>query len=450
LTQEQARISELESQLRLLLEKVSQLEKELSYYRNKKDSSNSSLPPSQDPFRARRTESLRQPSGRKPGGQFGHKGSFLEMSSEPTEVIVHQPHYCTICGKDLSEEQSAFLGKRQVIDLPIITPHVIEHQIYGKRCNCGHVTQGHYPGEAHSPVCYGSNIQALTAYFHARQYIPFERLAELYSDIFKLPISSGSLVNMVQSFANKASGIYETIRQRVAQSAVVGADETGTCIKGKNAWTWVFQTPQATYIHSDKSRAKSVIDQLFPQGFAQTTLVHDCWKPYFKVQAKGHQICTAHLLRELKYLNKLYPQQQWTEDFTSLLHRALDLKKTLRAVDYLQPIQERITLEQQLDSLLNQNINLEYEKLITFKERIIRYRNHLFSFLYQFEVPPDNNASERAVRTFKVKQKVSGLFRSQEGAKAFAVIRSVIDTTIKNAKNIWEAIALVTMRPVTE
>ena len=267
----------------------------------------------------------------------------------------------------------------------------------------------------------------------------------MYTDVFGLDVSCGCLVNMVQSFSEKARGIYDTIRQRVSSSAVVGADETGTCIKGKNGWTWVFQTPYATYIHSDKSRSKAVIDKLFPEGFAKSVLVHDCWKPYFKVTSKGHQICTAHLLRELKYLDKIYPQQQWTGDFSSLLHKALDLKKNLCVVDYLQPVPQRTELEQQLDCLLNQEINIEQKKLIVFKERIIRYRNYLFSFLYHPEIPPDNNASERAVRTFKVKQKVSGLFRSQEGAKAFAVIRSVIDTTIKNAKNVLEALALVAL-----
>jgi transposase len=459
LTRDQARIKELESQLEtqtrltvslsgklaMLEEKIVMLEKELSFYRNEKNSSNSSVPPSQDPFRVKRTESLRQSTGRKPGGQPGHAGSFLAMSSDPTDMVLHQPCYCNCCGSDLSGVSPEFLGKRQVLDIPPVHPVVTEHRIYGKRCRCGYLTQSDYPVEAHSPVCYGSRLQALTAYFHARQYISFERLRELYCDLFSIPVSSGCLVNMVQNFADKASNIYETIRRRVSQSKIVGADETGTCIQGKNGWTWVFQTPEVTYLHSDKSRAKTVIDQVFPKGFPEATLVHDCWKSCFGVQAKGHQICTAHLLRELKYLDKLYPAQQWTTDFTSLLHKALELKRTLTATDYLQPIQERMRMEDQLDILLNQTIDPAHEKLITFKKRIVNYRNYLFPFLYQTDIPPDNNASERAVRTFKVKQKVSGLFRSNDGAKAYAVIRSVIDTTIKNTKNVLEALDAVAM-----
>jgi len=145
----------------------------------------------------------------------------------------------------------------------------------------------------------------------------------------------------------------------------------------------------------------------------------------------------------LKYLSKLYPKQQWSENCKSLLLQAVELKKRLSPADYLQPVKKRTELEKAFELLLEQTISPQYQKLIVFKKRIIRYRNFLFTFLYEQQVPPDNNASERAVRTFKVKQKISGLFRSDEGAKAFAVIRSVIDTTIKNTKNVMETLAII-------
>jgi transposase len=302
LTNDQSRIKELELQVEFLTQQIKELlaqnailEAKLSNYLTKKNSSNSSTPPSQDPHRLKRTESLRVKSGLPPGGQSGHQGHFLEITDDPTDTIVHSPDYCTCCGKSLHSIPSVFSGKRQVIDIPAVHPTVTEHQIYSKRCTCGHLTESSYPPEAHSAVCYGSNLQSLTAYFHARQYIPYQRMREMYREIFGLSISSGSLVNMVSSFAANCKGIYEEIHRRVSASSVVGADETGVCIKGKNHWAWVFQTPQATYIHTDKSRGKKVIDQLFPQGFPQTILVHDCWSPYFGVPTKGHQICTAHL-----------------------------------------------------------------------------------------------------------------------------------------------------------
>ena len=295
-------IMELKGQLHTLGEeytglkaKNASLEEELSRYRTKKNSSNSSIPPSQDPHRIKRTESLRQRSGLKPGGQPGHEGSCLEMVTEPTETILHQPGYCKCCGCDLTGVPAEFAGKRQVIDIPPVTPVVIEHQIYRKRCRCGHVTACDFPVEAHSPVCYGPRLEGLTAYFHSRQYIAFERLGELYLEVFGLSISSGCLVGMVKSVAGKSKSVYEEIRSRICVSPVVGADETGVNINGKNRWAWVFQTPKLTYIHADLSRSKKVIDTLFPQGFPGSILVHDCLNSYFGVQTQGHQICTAHL-----------------------------------------------------------------------------------------------------------------------------------------------------------
>ena len=419
--------------------RVSYLEEKLFRYEHPKDSRNSSLPPSQDPFKPKRTESLREKSGKKPGGQQGHPGSCLAFSENPDEVIEHRSDYCSVCGADLSSAEPVFAGKRQVIDIPPIVPRIIEHRIYSRQCSCGHCQISDYPGEAHSSICYGNNLLGLTAYLHSRQYIPFDRMREMYQDLFGLFISSGSLVSMVQRFAGKVGGLYEVIRSRIAHSPVVGGDETGVCIGGKNHWGWTFQTPRATFITIDASRGKKVIDRHFNHGFPLSTLVHDCWKSYFNVTAQSHQICTAHLLRELKYLGQLY-QDEWPKKFTRLLHDALQLKKELAPSDYLQPIEQRKQLEQRLDELISLSVNSKYEKLITFKNRITQYRQYLFRFLYQYEVPPDNNASERAIRTFKVKQKVSGLFRSFDGAQAFAVIRSVIDTTVKNGQNVWLAL----------
>jgi transposase len=160
------------------------------------------------------------------------------MHAEATSVIRHELGYCTHCGIDLSETTPEFAGKRQVIDLPSIEPKIIEHQIYRKQCTCGHVTQGDYPAEARSSICYGAEMQALTAYLHARQYIPFERMEELYHNLFGLSVSSGILVKLIGKFSEKASGVYAAIRDRELHSPVIEA--------------------------------------LFPGGFPRTALVHDC------------------------------------------------------------------------------------------------------------------------------------------------------------------------------
>jgi transposase len=231
-----------------LEKRIACLEEKLSRYEHPKNSSNSSAPPSQDPFRIKRTASLREKSGKKPGGQKGHPGSGLAFSVNPDETIEHKPDYCSVCGRDLSNEAAVFAGKRQVTDIPPTVPVITEHRIYSRQCSCGHCQVSEYPQEAHGSVCYGENLTGLTAYFHSRQYIPFERMREMYRDIFNLHVSAGSLAGMIQRFAAKSANIYEIIRSRIALSAVVGADETGVCIKGKYQWAWTFQPPRATFI----------------------------------------------------------------------------------------------------------------------------------------------------------------------------------------------------------
>ena len=435
-------IIQLLDRIDLLEKQVAILEEKLSRYEHPKNSSNSSIAPSQDLFRGKRTSSLREKSGKKPGGQPGHKGTTLRFSDTPDRIIEHKSDFCSVCGGDLTSIESVFAGSRQVIDLPPTVPVISEHRIFSRRCSCGHCQTGSYPAEAHSRVCYGQNLLGLTAYFHSRQYIPYDRMREMYREVFGLEISCGSLVEMIRRVADKAGDIYEDIRRRISQSPVVGGDETGVCIDGKNRWAWTFQTPRYTFIDVDVSRGKKVIDKHFQDGFPKSVMVHDCWKPYFKVYAENHQICTAHLLRELKYLDQVYGNE-WTTQFTQLLKEALLLKKALTPIDYLSPIEKRKQLEKRLDELLKCSINEKHGKLLTFQHRMKEYRQYLFQFLYSFEIPPDNNASERAVRTFKVKQKVSGLFRSLEGAHAFSVIRSLIDTVIKNGQNVRDGLALV-------
>ena len=414
----------------------------LSLYENKKNSKNSSIPPSQDPFGTNKTTSLREKSGKKVGGQSGHEGSTLEMVENPDEIIEHSPQYCSICGKDLSQIESHFEGRRQLVDIPPIVPIITEHVIYSKQCTCGHCQKSNYPIDVHSPICYGTNIKAMTAYLHTRQYIPYGRMQEMFTDVFGVNISSGSLVNLMNEFAKKSEPIYQQILDKVGQSDVVGGDETGVRINGKNQWAWTFQSKLLTYIFVHTSRGKKAIEDIFTGRFSKSVLVHDCWSSYFSTDVETHQICTAHLLRELKYLDQLY-QNPWTNSFTNLIHDALELKRTLVPSDYLMPIAQRADLEKLLDNLLQSPINSKHKKLGTFKERIVKYRDFLFQFLYYQNAPPDNNASERAIRTFKVKQKVSGLFRSQEGAQNFAIIRSIIDTTIKNKQNVLNALTTI-------
>ncbi len=165
----------LEEKIDFLLKRVDYLEKEvvrltdrLAKYENPKNSKNSSKPPSSDFPKLPKTQSLRESSGKKPGGQFGHDGTTLKMVTNPDIIETHCPSFCTCCGEDLSTIPAIFIGKRQVIDIPPILPIVTEHQIFNKCCKCGQLNQASFPMGVNTPVSYGGNVQALTAYLSVR------------------------------------------------------------------------------------------------------------------------------------------------------------------------------------------------------------------------------------------------------------------------------------------
>jgi transposase len=338
------------------------------------------------------------------------------MSSRPDVTIKHEPEYCNHCGKLLSDIPGELLGKRQVIDIPPILPVITEHQIYRKHCTCRHCTESTYPVEVHSPVCYGENVISLTGYLHARQYLPYDRMSEMFRDVFGLSVSSGTLVNLVSRLSERCTPVYEYIREKLRKSEVVGADETGVCVNGKNQWAWTFQNDKLTYIYIDPSRGRKVIDSVFASGLPQSIMVHDCWKPYFSTDCQTHQICTAHLLRELKYLDKLY-NESWTSDFKDLISAALELKRELRETDYLQPVVQRNILETRLDELLLKPVDSKHKKLLAFKDRMIKYRKYLLLFLYHYTFLTITMPRKELSELSKLNEKYPVYSVSEKGAR---------------------------------
>jgi len=407
-----------------------ELKSKLADYQTKKDSNNSSKPPSSDFSNLKKTKSLKKSSGKKVGGQPGHKGSSMKMVSNPDFTEGHHPSYCNSCGNDLSDVGPKLFGKRQVVDIPEITRIVTEHQVYKKACSCGCVSKGSYPTGVDAPISYGKNTQALIAYLSTRQYIPYKRLEEILRSVFGLNICQGSIKNILDKTSEKLGPMYEIIRKYVLNSPVVGGDETSVNINGKNNWAWTFQNDKATYIGIHPRRGYMAIEELMPEGFGKTTIVSDCWASYFKTNAKSHQICTAHILRELQYLTERYKGQTWSGRLTKLIKVALKINR----LQYIDPrIVARIT--NKLKEFLNEVIDKSFKKIIALQKRLIKYQDYLFLFLKNELIPPDNNGSERAIRNFKVKQKVSGFFKTDNGAANYAILRSVCDTAIKNNQN---------------
>jgi transposase len=242
--------------------------------------------------------------------------------------------------------------------------------------------------------------------------------------------------------ASKGVDAYEMIRQRVLRSSVIGTDETGVKINGKKHWFWTWQNDHATFIATSTNRGIATIEENVSGISPEAVLVHDCWKAHFQTMVKEHQLCTAHLERETKYLEERY-KVAWPIRFRNMLREAHKLKKQFTPTDYYYPNHPRDLLKKELDNLLSEPLNPKHKEMITFQKRITKYRDHVFTFLYHPDVPPDNNGSERAIRNVKVKQKISGQFKIFSAAENFAILRSIIDTAMKNNQNVVEALSVV-------
>ncbi len=422
-----------------LTAQVQTLQAEVNWLKTHKNSGNSSLPPSQDMYH-KKNQSLREKSNKKSGGQPGHKGETLLMSPNPDNVIEHKPNEtCSRCGKIHSEEAYQMIGKRQVIDIPVIKASIVEHQIFQLKCSCGCVTTGNYPASVTAPVQYGNNLISLTAYLSSRQYVPYNRLSELIKSITNVSMSEGTIYNLLNKAANMVLPIYKGIKEEISRAITIGGDETGVKVKKDKSWAWTWQTLQATYIAISQSRGFAAVMENFPDGFPHATLVSDSWAAQLKTPAKRHQLCLAHLLRELNFLQELY-KIKWVTEMKEILSSAINLKNKMTPEQYDLPNKERSDLLIKFDQLIDQQLPERYSKIIPFRKRLKKRKNQVFNFLFYPDVPYDNNGSERAIRNLKVKQKVSGGFRSERGAEIFAILRSVVDTIIKKGGNPSESI----------
>ncbi len=423
---------------------IVKLKERISVLENKKNSNNSHIAPSQDQNRAKKNQSLREPTDRKVGGQKGHAGTTLECVHVADEIVKHSPTFCDGCKSDIANSYEELVSKRQLLDLPIIALQCIEHQVYKKQCSCGHTTVGIFPKHVASPVQYGPKVESLIGYLHARQYLPYARTKEFLNDVMGLSISTGGINNILQRLALKAVPMYDTIKEKILQATAVGADETGVNINGKNNWAWTWQNEKLTYIKCAASRGFKTVQEVFKNGLPNAVLIHDRWPCHFQTKAKAHQICTAHLLRELNYITELYKDKcVWAKEFKALLLEAACLKKELITRDYYYQNIKRDILFERLDHWLKYPITELHIKSKKLQKKLLAKQECILYFLLQSNVTPDNNGSERAIRNIKVKQKISGQFKTLESANVFAVIRSIIDTTIKNGNNVLNALHLI-------
>jgi transposase len=438
-----AKIQSQEKTIDGLITRITVLEAELAIYKNKKNSSNSHTPPSKDENRPVKNQSLREKSGKKAGGQQGHEGKTLECSAAIDTIVEHVANYCNYCGADLTGVPEALIETRQVIDIPVIKPVCTEHRIYRKTCSCGHSTESNFPAHIAAKVQYGPHVESLAAYLHARQYLPYQRMKEFFTDVMGLPVSVGGIHNILKRLTQKALPHYQQIKERLYRSVFIGTDETGVKVNGQKDWMWTWQNDDLTFIVHSGNRGFKTIEDNFSNGLPNAVLQHDRFACHFNCEAMHHQICMSHLLRDLQYINELYLQGGWAAEMIALIVQALQLKREMTVCQYYSENEERQRLMIKLEELLHFPLNENHDKAKALQKNLLKHQQYILYFLYHPKVPPDNNGAERAIRNIKVKQKISGQFKSDQGADGFAVLRSVIDTTIKSGQNVLNALSLI-------
>ena len=433
-------IAGLEEKLNFVLSLLSSPKAELV----KKDSHNSSLPPSSDLFgtAVKKNQSLRPSSTLKSGGQLGHAGTTLEMRDRPDVVIDLTSAVCSRCGTSLSTATPILQARRQVVEIPPIVPIYKEYRQYSCTCpTCTHEELPVFPLGVSAPIQYGSSVESLLSYLSVYQYIPYGRLQHLFANVFSLPISQGTIGNIMERVADKCAQYYGDIKTQIAESQVVGSDETGAKVNGKKAWIWVWQNTEATYIVPSDNRGARTVDQVFENGLPNATLVSDRFNAQLKTKSKANQMCLAHIKRDAIYLEET-EKHPFACQFNQFISEVFAVKKEQIEQNqaFVQGQQEAQIMEQKLNELLAITIiDEKYKQTKTLQNSMIKNRNALLPCLYNLDIPPDNNGSERAIRMVKVKQKISGQFKS--GQTAFCTIRSVIDTIKKRGEQILEELS---------
>lgn len=454
----------MEREIAELRARVSKLEAQLA-----KNSGNSHKPPSSDgAVKPPRTQSERKASGKKPGGQGGHKGSTLRKSLNPDRRIRHAVDTCSGCQHDLSKRAADVIDERQVYDFPILAIECTAHEIETKTCpHCDAITQAGLPellaAESGSAL-YGPNVRAFGVYLTMGQLLPFKRASEVIADLFKHQISSGTLVNWTEKAAASLRETEETIRGHLQDSrGVVHFDETGIRQSAKNKWLHSASSETLTYFAYHDKRGQEAIDEIGILPSFTGTAIHDRWESYFRYTDCRHGLCGAHLLRDLRFVFE-QEKEAWAGELRVCLeqmNKAIKRAKSLGRSRFNQPVIAR--WQKLYDRCLRAGFRLHIDK--NEKQGILakpdqrgrkrqrpgknlldalkEHRNSVLLFLTDFTVPFTNNQGERDIRMTKVKLKVSGCFRSPGGARSFCRIRGYLSTMRKQGAALLHALQTV-------
>lgn len=445
----QGQVQALTSEVERLRLRIKELEGQAS-----KNSKNSSKPPSSDGLK--KTTSLRVASGRKPGGQAGHVGRTLEQTDTPDLVIRHAlPERCDACQATLSNSDAQVSRRGQVFDIPAVRFEVVEHQTLRLRCPCGKLHESEFSPEVCEVAQYGPNVRALAVHLTQGQLLPFARAGELIKDVYGLDISPATLVQWVHEAAQALAPTVQAIVQSVQAAGVVHVDESGLRVASSLQWLHTAVTPTHTWYGVHPKRGMQAITDHGVLPDYAGVLVHDCWAPYWSLDC-AHSLCGAHLLRELVY-QKETTAQAWAQGLIELLLAANQACKAARQADTAVQSAQVEAFASQYRALVHegqaQNMpapkapgqrgRVKQSSAFNLLRRLLEREQEVLRFVRDLEVPFTNNLAERAIRMPKVKQRISGCFRTLPGAENFCTIRSYLDTARKQGFGMLHAMRAV-------
>jgi len=420
-----------------------------------KNSRNSGKPPSSDGLQKPRSRSLRQKTGRRSGGQQGHQGQTLQQVEQAEHAQVHQVSTCPHCATDLHRIALRGYEKRQVFDVPPVRLEVTEHRAEIKVCpRCRQRVKGTFPAEVTQPVQYGPRIKAQVAYLNNYQLLPWARICEMVGDFYSHTPAEALVWEANRMIVAQTASSRHAIKQQLIAAAVVHCDESGLRVARKLHWLHVNSTDRLTHYAVHPKRGPQAMQAIGILPTCQGRAVHDHWQSYFTFEQCQHALCNAHHLRELQFIVEQY-QQKWAQQMSSLL---LDIKA---AVERARPLQTSLppaqiaAFDRCYDELLTEGLAVnpppetpppkkrgrqKQSPPKNLLDRLQQRKPQVLAFMYDFGVPFDNNLAERDIRMVKVKQKVSGAFRTDSGAETFCAIRSYISTVRKHGLNVLEAL----------
>ena len=445
IAQQAEQIAKLESLLEAALARIAELEAQL-----KANSRTSSRPPSSDGLK--KAPAFPRKKGGKKGGQSGHKGKTLEMvaPSAADRHIVHPVAEQTCsCGQSLeSTVPSISLERRQVFDLPPKLLQIEEHRLEVKHCPCcGEQHTGSFPSGVPAPVQYGDRVHALVNLLNVEQSMPVGRIGELFASLTGYELNENTVSTSVQRMYGKLADDEAVIKEQALSSPVAHADESGARVAGKLHWAHNFVCGLFTYLFVHEKRGAQALhsDESIAQNYTGT-LVHDCWASYFGLENARHALCGAHLLRELRGLAENH-ERQWADKMHSLLMYAyefssggssvLPAKKYKTVLSRYRQILKEASREEPPPELRPKG-RAKKTKGRNLLERLERYEEEVLRFTREHEVPFTNNLAERDIRPLKTKLKVSGCFRTLQGARHYARIKSFCSTAKKHGLSAYE------------